>query len=109
MGTHLLSNPGREGRPPDGGNLVFRGVEIAAPLEIVDRGQILEEGIQFGIGRASTAGCRAAPAATARGLIQTVSGTAGGVGGLRTKRSGWAVYAAASTSARWARTASAWP
>jgi AraC-like DNA-binding protein len=42
-------------------------------------------------------------------LIQTAPGSAGGSGGLRTKRSGCWAWAASSTRARWARICSARP
>jgi len=55
--------------------------------------------------------CRASSSNTAGpgALIHTAAGSAGGVGGWRTNRSGWAVYAAVRTDWRSASTTSASP
>jgi hypothetical protein len=86
VGTHLLSNPGREDRPADVGRVVFGGVEIAAPLEIVDPGAT--ETLALELRARDLLDSRSRPTAGVGGLIQTALGTAGGSGGRRTKRSG---------------------
>ena len=96
MGTHLLSNPRREGRQVDDGSPGFGGVEIAAPFEIVDSGAA--ETLAFALRACGLLDSRFRPALGAGGLIQTASGTAGGSGGRWTKRSGWAAYAVARIS-----------